>query len=85
MKIKYLKNSEINFVRWDNCINTAFNGSIFAYSWYLNILCNNWDALILGDYKYVMPILQKEKFKKNIIFSSTLGNRLGIFTNQLLT
>lgn len=85
MNIKYLKNSEINFVRWDHCINNALNGNIFAYSWYLNIICENWDALVLGDYDYVMPILQHEKFKRNMIFSSRLGNRLGIFSNKIIT
>lgn len=85
MKIKYLKNNEINLIRWDNCINNAINGNIFAYSWYLNILCEDWEALVLGDYEYVMPILHKITYKRSIIFSSKLGNRLGIFSNKLLT
>jgi len=85
LEINYLKNNEINFVRWDNCINTAFNGSIFAFSWYLNILCDDWHALVLGDYKYVMPIIHKPVFRKEIVFSPQLGNRLGVFTNELLT
>lgn len=85
MKIRYLKNTEINFVRWDNCINNAINNSIFAYSWYLNILCDSWEALVIDDYKYVMPLLRKTKFKKNLFFTSKLGIRLGVFTNQLLT
>ncbi|OFX22138.1 MAG: hypothetical protein A2041_04585 [Bacteroidetes bacterium GWA2_31_9b] len=85
MEIKYLKNNDINFVRWDNCINTAFNGSIFAFSWYLNILCDDWHALVLGDYKYVMPIIHKPVFRKEFVYSPILGNRLGVFTNELLT
>jgi len=83
--IKHLKNTEINFIRWDNCINKAINGNVFAYSWYLNILCDNWEALVMGDYQYVMPLLRKVKFKKDIFFHSKLGNRLGVFSNQLLT
>ncbi|HAN19909.1 MAG: hypothetical protein A2X13_11180 [Bacteroidetes bacterium GWC2_33_15] len=85
MEIKYLNNNEINFIRWDNCINNAFNGSIFAFSWYLNILCEDWHALVLGDYNYVMPIIHKPVFRKEIIYSHVLGNRLGVFTNNLLT
>ena len=85
MNITYLKNSEINFVRWDNCINNAINGNIFAYSWYLNIICEDWDALVMDDYEYVMPILHLKKFKRDIIFSSKLGIRLGIFSNKILT
>lgn len=85
MEIKHLKNNQINFVRWDNCINTAFNGNIFAYSWYLNSICNDWEALVMGDYKYIMPLLTKKIFHKEIVFSSVLCKYLGVFTNELLT
>ena len=85
MDIKFLHNGDINFVRWDNCINTAFNGNIFAFSWYLNILCDNWCALIIGDYKYVMPLLHDTILKKEIITTHILGEKLGVFTNELLT
>jgi hypothetical protein len=85
LEIKYLNNGDINFVRWDNCINTAFNGNIFAYSWYLNILSDGWCALVMGDYKYVMPLIHNTLFKKNIITSHVLGEKLGVYTNELLT
>lgn len=83
--IKHLKNTEINFIRWDNCINKAINGNVFAYSWYLNILCDNWEALVMGDYEYVMPLLHEVKFKQDVYIHSKLGSRLGVFSNQLLT
>jgi hypothetical protein len=85
LKIQYLKNHEINFVRWDNCINNALNGSVFSYSWYLNILCEDWAALVSGDYKYVMPLIFKSEFKKDIFYSHKLGQRLGVFSNLLLS
>lgn len=83
--IKHLENTDINFVRWDNCINNAINGNIFAYSWYLNILCEEWEALVLGNYEYVMPLFHKTKFNKKIYFSSKLGIRLGVYSNKLIT
>jgi hypothetical protein len=85
LKIKYLNNHEINFVRWDNCINNAINGSVFAYSWYLNIICEDWSALVSGDYKYVMPLIHKKTFKKHIFYSHKFGQRLGVFSNLLLS
>jgi len=85
LDIKYLKNHEINLIRWDNCINNSINSNIFAFSWYLNIICENWAALVSGDYEYVMPIIQVEKFKHKIIFNSKLSNRLGIFSNNVLS
>ncbi|MGE0090241.1 MAG: hypothetical protein AB7S50_12295 [Bacteroidales bacterium] len=85
MNISYLHNDEINFVRWDNCINNAFNGNIFAFSWYLNILCDNWCGLIMGDYKYVMPLIPHKVFNKKILITPVFGEKLGVFTNQILT
>ncbi len=85
MNIKHLNNSDVNFIRWDNCINNAVNGNVFAYSWYLNILCENWEALVLGNYEYVMPLFRKTRFNKNTYYTSKLGVRLGVFSNKLLT
>ncbi len=85
MNIKHLNNSDINFIRWDNCINNAINGNVFAYSWYLNILCENWEALVLGNYEYVMPLFRKTRFNKNIYYTSKLGIHLGVFSNKLLS
>ena len=55
MKLVYLKNKHIDFVKWDKCINNAYNGSIYGYSWFLNIVCPNWDAIVYDNYKAVFP------------------------------
>lgn len=85
MEIRFLKNSEINFIRWDNCINNATNGNVFAFSWYLNIICDDWHALISGDYEYVMPLLIKTKHKQNLVYSSDIKALLGVFSKKLIT
>lgn len=72
-------------MRWDNCVNNALNGNIFAYSWYLNILCNEWCGLILGNYEYIMPVIHKKIFNKNIIYSPALGPHFGVFSNNVIT
>lgn len=54
--IKHHRAHEIDRERWDECIRKSFNGIIYAYSWYLDIVCPSWEALIEGDYKIVMPL-----------------------------
>lgn len=83
--IKHLQNTDINFIRWDHCINNAINGSVFAHSWYLNILNDDWEALVMGNYDYVMPLLHKIKMNKVIYYSPILGARQGVFSNNLLS
>jgi len=46
--IIYHKHHEIDRDRWDECIRKSFNGIIYAYSWYLDIVSPQWEALIEG-------------------------------------
>ncbi len=85
MKINYLKYVEINPVKWDKCINTSFNGVIYAYSWYLNIVCDEWDALVLDDYKAVMPLTHKKKFGLNYLLQPFFTQQLGVFSTEKLS
>jgi len=47
--IKHLKNSEIDIALWDECISKSFNGLVYAYSFYLDVVCPNWEALVFED------------------------------------
>jgi len=76
--IKYLRNSEINFKKWDFCIKNSVNVKVYAFSWYLDIVASNWDCIVYDDYKMVMPVVFKRQlgfFKKNYhpIFCQQLG------------
>lgn len=55
--IRYIKHDEIDFKKWDSVISNAGYSRVFAISDYLNDMCvKKWDALMLGDYEYVMPL-----------------------------
>lgn len=86
MKIKYLKHNEIDFEKWDSCLNNSINHLVYAESWYLNIVCNkHWNALVLEDYKAVMPLPLKNKLGLNYIQQPIWTQQLGIFSSQLIT
>ena len=36
--IKYLEYNLIDKKKWDDCIGNAFNGAVYAYSWYLDVV-----------------------------------------------
>jgi len=46
---------DINPDKWNNCVAKNSNGLIYAQYQYLNHLCTNWSAIIVGDYDAVMP------------------------------
>lgn len=84
--IKYLKHHEINKTKWDNCIHQSFNGIIYAYSWYLDVICsNNWEALVEDDYKTVMPLNTGCKIGLNYIFQPFFAQQLGVFSTGKLS
>ena len=83
--IKYLKHSEIDFLKWDNCINSSHNELIYANSWYLNLVSPKWDALILDDYQAVMPITWKRKYGIKYVFPPFFTQQLGVFSKIQLS
>ncbi len=82
MAIRYLKHKEIDFEKWDKCIDNAFNGIIYGYSWYLDITSHYWDALIKGDYESIMPLPCRKKFGINYIYQPAFVQQLGVFSKK---
>ncbi len=77
--ITYLKHEEIDTDRWDKCINEAPNSLIYAQSWYLDKICDRWDALVFGNYQYVMPLTYRKKLGISYLFQPLYCQQLGIF------
>jgi hypothetical protein len=80
MGIRYLYNYEINVNAWDSCIAHSINSSMQAFSWYLDLVCENWDALVEDDYLSVMPLPVYRFFGRDIILHPSFVNELGIFS-----
>ena len=78
--IHYIKHTEIDKARWDASIAESSNGLIYAYSWYLDIVCPDWDALIENDYEIVMPLPRKKKYGIAYLFPPFFVQQLGIFS-----
>ena len=82
--LRLLKNDEINFIKWDNCINNAYNGNIYAFSWYLDILCEEWEGIVQNDYQAVMPLLIRKKSGIRYVYSTLLATQLGVFSTEVM-
>lgn len=77
--IKYLKHKDIDKTQWDRCVEKAPNSLIYAYSWYLDIVSPEWDALILSDYEAVMPLTWKKKWGVKFLAQPPFTQQLGWF------
>ena len=78
--IRYLKRGEIDDDKYNNCINSSVNSRIYAYSWYLDIVADNWDVLILNNYEAVMPLPWKSKYFIKYIYPPVWTQQLGVFS-----
>lgn len=83
--IKYLRNKEISKKAWDACIEHSLNGIVYGYSWYLDLTCPGWDALVEGDYERVMPLPNRQKFGVKYVYPPFFIQQLGVFSVDLLT
>jgi hypothetical protein len=81
--IQYLSNRQIDKTKWNDCIDTATNGLIYAYSFYLDNMAKHWDALVLNDYEAVMPLTWNSKYGINYLYQPFLTAQLGIFGKKI--
>ena len=86
--ITYLEHDRIDKKRWDECIEHALNGQVYAWSWYLDIVHPGWEALVEveGDkYLSVMPITCKRKYLIHYLCQPFFVQQLGVFSLHKLT
>ncbi|MFA6951121.1 MAG: hypothetical protein WCQ70_10595 [Lentimicrobiaceae bacterium] len=85
MQIRYVKNEHIDREQWDECIRTAVNGRMYAYTWYLDIMSDHWDALVEGDYETVFPLTYRTKMGITYLHQPFFTQQLGIFSRSKIT
>ena len=82
-QLYYKQRSEIDTKKWDECIDKASNGLIYAYSFYLDQMADNWDGIVLEDYEAVMPLPWRKKFGFHYLYQPYFIAQLGVFGNIL--
>jgi disulfide oxidoreductase YuzD len=82
--IKFLKNEEIDLDKWDACISKSFNSIPYAYAWFLDLIHEEWAALVEGDYERVMPVTGGKKFGIRYVYQPYFAQQLGVFSTSLL-
>jgi hypothetical protein len=81
--IQYLRRKDINEGAWNRCIETASNGLIYGYTYYLDAMCTNWDGMVLNDYEAVMPLPWRRKWGICYLYQPFFTPALGIFGHGL--
>ncbi|MBX2926037.1 MAG: GNAT family N-acetyltransferase [Chitinophagaceae bacterium] len=80
--IQYLERSAVDAERWDECIDRSANSLVYAHSWWLDRMAENWSALVLNDYEAVMPLTWKRKYGFFYLYQPWFTASLGAFKKE---
>jgi len=83
--IKYVRHNQIDKKKWDACIQQAVNGNVYAFSWYLDLIHEGWEALVENDYERVMPLTSARKFGISYLFQPYFAQQLGVYSASKLS
>jgi FemAB family. len=80
--IRYLTHNQIDTRRWDECIAQSPDGNIYCWSWYLDVVHPDWEALVEDDYATVMPLAGNKKCGINYLFQPFFTQKFGVFSKK---
>ncbi len=83
--IHYIEHKHIDKKKWDTCIQTSTSPSVFVHSWYLDVVCPNWSALILNDYEAVFPLASNSKLSIHYLYQPLFTRYLGAYSKTTIT
>ena len=83
--IKYLTHDQIDKRVWDETIARSYNRLMYGYSWYLDEVCDRWDALVQNDYEAVMPLPVRKKYGQPYVYHPFFAQQLGVFSTNYLS
>ena len=85
MIIKYLKHSEIDKCKWDECVGKSNYGLIYSTSVYLDNMASDWDGLVMDEYAAVMPLPFRKKYGIYYVYPPAFSQQIGITGLQEIT
>ena len=81
--IKRLKYQEIDFEKYQNCLENAEQKIYSAEKVFLDVTAkNDWELLVYGDYEAVMPIPFIKKWGFKFVVTPKLTQQLGVFSKN---
>jgi hypothetical protein len=84
-QLKFVSRRNIDETQWNNCVANSFNPFPYAYAWYLDAVAENWDALVIDEYKIVMPLVWMRKFGVKGLYQPYYCQQLGLFSNAKIS
>ncbi len=79
MAITIIPAASLDKKKWDQMIDSDPNRCIYARYEYLNLLCDQWSAIVLNDYHAVWPLPWRKKWGMRYYYQPAFVQQLGLF------
>ena len=84
MSITYLRRAEIDILKWEQCVNSCCaTATVSVQHWFLDKHCKEWHAVVVDDYRAVLPLPIRRKLGINYVYPPFFAARLGFFGEEL--
>ncbi|TCI85353.1 hypothetical protein [Tenacibaculum sp. M341] len=81
--IELISRKKLDVEKYDDCVQNSLQSNIFGFSWYLDIVADNWSVLVLNDYEAVMPIPWRRKLFIKYTYTPFWLIQLGIYSKEI--
>ena len=81
--IKWVESTDVDKISWDKVVSGSSALNLYCYTWYLDAVSDNWGALVLGDYEFILPIPYTVKKNQSILYQPFFSQQLNILGKQL--
>jgi len=81
-QIDIIPSHKIDKQKWNACIRNSSNGLIYAHSFYLDHMSDNWSGIIVNDHEIVMPICWRKKFGIKYLYDVPFIQQLGWYSKK---
>lgn len=84
-QVVYLTREQLDASQWDALIACAEQGIPYGYSWYLDVVAEEWGALVwpsAEQYTLVLPLPYRKKWALNVLYQPHFCQFLGFFWKE---
>ena len=78
----FIKRKDIDESKWNACVESSAQSLPYAFSWYLDAVAENWDALIWRDYEFIVPLVWLRKLGVACLYQPYYCQQLGVLGNN---
>ncbi len=78
--IRLIHRRDLNEDKYNSCVLSSQYSNVYALSWYLDVVCDEWSVLVKDDYQAVMPLPWKARLGLRYITQPFFCQQLGIFS-----